>query len=102
MIELLISKRLSLEIKFIYLVFADLLKCFSNWVLSIEGCFVILRFQKTFSIEEYKEGFGNSNDLANCLDFTAYTSFSVRTMISNCTSDNFNADFFTKLFKIGR
>ena len=82
--------------------FAVLLKGISILVHSMESCFVILRFQIFFSIEEYKEVFGNSNDMANCLDFLEYTSFSFRTMISNCISDILIVDFFPKVFKIGR
>ena len=35
----------------------------------IVDCFMILKFQIIFSIEEFKEGFGKSNDMANKLDF---------------------------------
>ena len=35
----------------------------------IVDCFFILKFQIIFLIEEFKEGFGKSNDMANNLNF---------------------------------
>ena len=38
---------------------------FLEGVHSIEGCFLSLKFQIIFSVKEFAEGFGNSNDMAN-------------------------------------
>ena len=45
------------------------IKMFSNGVEPIETCFEILKFQIIYSIEEFRAGFGNSNDFSSNLDF---------------------------------
>ena len=68
-----LSKWSILDLRFFHLVFATLLKCFSNGVQPIADCFEILRFHIIFSIESFSEGFGTSNDIASNFDLIVHT-----------------------------
>ena len=71
-----LSKCSILDMRFFHLVFATLLKCFSNGVHPIAVCFEILKFQMIFSIESFRDGLGISNDIASNFDLIVCTSFS--------------------------
>ena len=60
--------------------FATHLKCFSKGVQPIADCFEILKFQMIFSIDSFRDGLGDSKDIASNFDLIVYTNLSTSTL----------------------